>query len=106
MVVLVEVLGSSKTLLNIHVLMFAYLLPCKIGTNVCAEILGNKKLLALMECPKFSFLENQQLYRHEVFIEASLQILQLVISSEMVCLNIFDERVFKYVCLVSPTHGS
>jgi hypothetical protein len=24
----------------------------------------------------------------------------------MVDLNIFDEGVFKYVCLVSPTHGS
>jgi hypothetical protein len=47
---LAKVLGSLKTLPSIHVLMFAYLFPCKIGTNVCPEILGNKKLPTLVEC--------------------------------------------------------
>jgi hypothetical protein len=56
---LVEVPGSSTTLLSVPMLMFVYLFPCKIGTNVCAKILGNNKLLALMECLKFSFLEDQ-----------------------------------------------
>jgi hypothetical protein len=42
-----KVLGSSTTLLNVHVFMFTYLFPCKIGTNVCTEILGNKKLSAI-----------------------------------------------------------
>jgi hypothetical protein len=45
-----KVLGFSMTLLSILVLMFAYLFPCKFVTNVCAEILGNKKLLTLVEC--------------------------------------------------------
>ncbi len=102
----VEVLGSLMTILSVPMLMFAYFFPCKIGTNVCAEILGNKKLLALVECPNFSSSENQQLYRQEVSIEVSFQILQLVISSEMVCLNIFGGGILTYVCLVSPTHGS
>jgi hypothetical protein len=57
-----KVPGSSTTLMSVHVFMFAYLFPCKIGTNVCVEILGNKKLPALVECPSFYFLENQQLY--------------------------------------------
>jgi hypothetical protein len=52
---LVEVLGSLTTLLNILVLMFVYLFPCKTGTNVCVEILGNKKLSTLMECLDFFF---------------------------------------------------
>jgi hypothetical protein len=47
---LAKVLGSLMTLSNILVLMFAYLFPCKIGKNVCAKILGNKKMLALVEC--------------------------------------------------------
>jgi hypothetical protein len=51
----IEVLGSLMTLLNIHVLIFAYLFPCKIGTNLCAKILGNKKLRTLVEMPKFFF---------------------------------------------------
>jgi hypothetical protein len=71
----VEVLGLSMTLLNVLVLMFAYLFPCKIGTNVCVEILGNKKLLALVKCPNSSFPEDRQLYRHEVSPKAILQIL-------------------------------
>jgi hypothetical protein len=52
-----EVLGSSTTLLNVHVFMFAYLFLCKIGTNVCVEIWGNKKLSALVKCLDYFFLE-------------------------------------------------
>jgi hypothetical protein len=54
-----EVPGLSTTLLNIIVLIFSYLFPYKMGTNVCVKIWGNKKLLALMECPNSSFLEDQ-----------------------------------------------
>jgi hypothetical protein len=54
----VEVLGSLTTLLNIHVLMFAFLFLCKIGTNVCLKILGNKKLSTLVECLDSSFPED------------------------------------------------
>jgi hypothetical protein len=59
---LAKVLGSLMTLPNIPMFMFAYLFPCKIGTNVCAKILGNKKMLALVECLDSSLLEDQQLY--------------------------------------------
>jgi hypothetical protein len=54
-----KLIGSSTTLLSIYVLMCIYLFPCKIGTNVFAKTLGNKKLSALMECPKISFLKDQ-----------------------------------------------
>ncbi len=55
---LIEVPSSSMTLLSVPILMFAYLFPCKIGTNVCVEILGNKKLLVLVECLDSSFQED------------------------------------------------
>jgi hypothetical protein len=42
---LIEVLGSPTTLQSVPMLMFAYLFPCKIGTNVCVKILGNKIFL-------------------------------------------------------------
>jgi hypothetical protein len=47
------------TLLSVPMLMFAYLFLCKIATNVCAKILGNKKLLTLVEYPDSSFLEDR-----------------------------------------------
>jgi hypothetical protein len=59
MVRLTKVLGSLTTLLSVHVLMFIYLFPCKIRTNVCAKILGNKKLSTFMECLVFFFFEDQ-----------------------------------------------
>jgi hypothetical protein len=40
-----KVPGSLMMLLNIPMLMFVNLLSCKIGTNVCVEILWKKKLL-------------------------------------------------------------
>ncbi len=52
---LTNVPSSSTILLSVLVLMFAYLFPCKIGTNVCAKILGNKKLSTLLECPNSFF---------------------------------------------------
>jgi hypothetical protein len=55
---LAKVLDSLTTLLNVPMLMFVYLFPYKIGTNVCAKILGNKKLLALVEWPNSSFPED------------------------------------------------
>jgi hypothetical protein len=38
-------------------------------------------------------------------METILQILMLIISSEMVYLCIFGARVVKYVCLINPTCG-
>jgi len=94
------------TLLSIPMLMSVYLFPCKIGTNLCVKILGNKKLPTLVDSPHSSFPKDWQLYQQEIFPEIILQILQLVILSEMVCLSIFNGRVVTYVCLTNPTHGS
>jgi hypothetical protein len=63
------------TLLSVLVLMFAYLFLCKIGTNVCVKILGNKILLVLMECLDLFFSEDQQLYQYVVSPKVVLQIL-------------------------------
>jgi hypothetical protein len=49
----------STTLLNNHVLMYAYLFLCKIGTNVGIDILTSKKLPALIDCLVCVFLEYQ-----------------------------------------------
>jgi hypothetical protein len=101
-----KVLDSSMTLLNILVLMVAYLFPCKIGTNVCVKILGNKKLSTLVECPNYFFPRDQHLYRREVSLEVVFQILQSITLNGMICLSIFDRGVPTYVCLVNATHGS
>jgi hypothetical protein len=61
-----EVPFQLTTLLNNHVLMYTYLFPCKIGTNVGVDILTSKKLLALIESLVFVFPKDRQLYKHEV----------------------------------------
>jgi hypothetical protein len=38
---------QSTTLLNNHVLMYAYLFFCKIGTNVGIDILTNKEIASI-----------------------------------------------------------
>jgi hypothetical protein len=53
-----NVSSSLTTLLDILVLMFAYLFPCKIKTNVCVKILGNKKLPTIVECLDSFFSED------------------------------------------------
>jgi hypothetical protein len=47
----VKVPSSSMALMNVLVFMFVFFFPHKIGTNLCVEILGNKKLLTLIKCP-------------------------------------------------------
>jgi hypothetical protein len=59
-----EVPFQLMILLNNHVLMYAYLFLCKIGTNVGVDILISKKVLALIECPNSVFPKDQQLYKH------------------------------------------
>jgi hypothetical protein len=73
---------------------------------VCQNF-GKQEIVDTIGMPKFFFfLKDRQLYRQEISLKVVFQILQLVISSEMVCLNILEGGVFMYVCLVSPTHGS
>jgi len=97
---------SLTTISNIPMLMFAYLFPCKIGTNVCPKILGNNKLVTFVECWDFSFPKDWQLYQQKVSLEVVFQIFQVVILSGMVCLSVFGRGVLMYVCLISQTHGS
>jgi hypothetical protein len=42
---------------------------------------------------------------HEVSSKVVLQVLKLIILSDMVCLNIFGGGVMTYVCLVNPIHA-
>jgi hypothetical protein len=93
------------TLLNNLVLMYVYLFSCKIGTNVGIDILTSKKLPTLIECLVFVFIENRQLYKHEVSLETILQVLKPIILSDMVYFNIFSGGVVTHVCLVNPIHG-
>ncbi len=51
---LAKVLGSSTTLLNVLMLLFDYLLPCKIGTNVCQNF-GKQKIVSTSGIPRFFF---------------------------------------------------
>ncbi len=51
------------------------------------------------------FLEDRQLYKHEVSSEAILQVLKLIILNNMVCLSISNGGVVTYVYLVNAIHG-
>jgi len=63
------------------------------------------KLPTLIECLVFVFIENRQLYKHEVSLETILQVLKPIILSDMVYFNIFSGGVVTHVCLVNPIHG-
>jgi hypothetical protein len=83
--------------------MYAYLFPCKIGTNVGVDILVSKKLSILIESLISMFPKDQQLYKHEVSPEAILQVLKLIILSGMVCLSIFGGGVV--TCLLGESNS-
>jgi hypothetical protein len=60
-----EVPSLSTNLMSTIVFLYASLFACKIGANVGVNIIRNKELLALIENPIFSFLENQKFYENE-----------------------------------------
>jgi hypothetical protein len=95
-----EVPSLSTNLMNI-VFFYTYLFPCKIGENVGVNILGNNKLLALVENPISSFLEDEKLYENEVCSEATFEIIKLVLVDGIVYLNIFNGKIFTPSYLVS-----
>ncbi len=96
-----EVLSLSTNLMNIVVFFYTYLFPCKIGTNVGVNILGNKKLLAFIENPISSFLEDEKLYENEVCLEATFEIIKLVFVDGIVYFNIFNRKNFTPTYLIS-----
>jgi hypothetical protein len=53
--------------------------------------LGSKKLPLLIENIVSTFVENQWLYRNEIYSEALVKILEPILCNGMVCLNIFGE---------------
>ncbi len=65
------------------------------------NILGNNKLMALIENPIFSFLEDQKLYENEFCLKATFQIIKLILVDVIVYFNIFGKRFFTPTCLVS-----
>jgi hypothetical protein len=53
-----KVLGLSKSLMKDLGLLYAYLFPCHIGTNIREDVLGNNKLPSIVEHNTSSFLED------------------------------------------------
>jgi hypothetical protein len=96
-----EVSSLSTNLMSIIGFFYAYLFPCKIGTNVGVDIIRNKELLALVENPISLFLENQKFYENEVCPKATFQIIKLILVDVIVYFNIFGKKIFTPTCLVS-----
>jgi len=65
------------------------------------DILGKKKLLALIENQISSFLEDEKLYENEVCPEVTFQIIKLIFVNGIIHLNIFGGKFFTLACLVS-----
>jgi hypothetical protein len=59
-----------------------------------------KKLLALIP-HLISSIEDLQLYKYKIILEALLKIMLLILHNDLVCLNIFGRGVVTYVCLVN-----
>jgi hypothetical protein len=68
---------------------------------VGVNIFGNNKLMALIENPIFSFLEDQKLYENEFCLKVTFQIIKLILVDGIVYFNIFGKRFFTPTCLVS-----
>ncbi len=79
-----EVLNLSTNLMSVVVFFYAYLFPCKIGAHVGIDIFGNKKLLALVENPISSFLENEKFYENEVCLKVTFEIIKLILVDGIV----------------------
>lgn len=83
------------------ILLYAYLFPCKIETNINEDVFNNKDLPLLVEHKTSSFPEDRRLYKNKIYPETLAKIVKLIIFYEMVCVSVFDERVLMYVYLVS-----
>jgi hypothetical protein len=92
---------STNLMSNVFFFSYVYLFPCKIGANVGINILGNKKLMALIRNLIFLFLKDEKFYENEVCLEVTFQIIKLILVDMIVYLNIFGGRIFTPTCLVS-----
>jgi hypothetical protein len=65
-----------------------------------ADIIGSKKLLSIIENIVSTFARDQRLYKNEIYSKALVKILEPIICSGMVCVNIFRRDIMTYVCLI------
>jgi hypothetical protein len=79
------------------VLYYVYLFIGRVKKSMQANILGNKKLSSFIENIVLTF---HWLYRTEIYPKILSKILEPILSSDMVCLNIFEGGIVTYVCLV------
>jgi hypothetical protein len=82
------------------VFFYAYLFPCKIKTDI-QDILGARKLPALILHLISSFPKDLCLYKYEIFSEVLLKIMLPIFHGNLISLSIFGGGVVTYVCLVS-----
>jgi len=95
-----KVPSLSKSLMK-DLVLYAYLFPCKIKTNIRENVLGNNKLPSIIKHNTSSFPEGRHLYKNEINLEAQAEILKLISYDGMVCLNVFNRGVLTHVYLVS-----
>lgn len=100
MVKATKVTCSSKGPMEELVIFYAYLFPCKIGTNI-QEILGKRKLPTLIPHLISSFLEDMHLYKYEILLKVLSKFILLILHGDPICLRIFYKGVVTYVCQVS-----
>ncbi len=92
--------SSLKGPMEELVLFYAYLFPCKIGIYI-QDILGMRKLPALILHLTSSFPKDLCLYKYEILPEVLLKIMLPILHGNLICLSIFGSGVVTYVCMVS-----
>lgn len=95
-----KVLISFLSLMREPMLYYVYLFFKKVGKFMQVDIMGSKKFPLHIENVLSTFVEDGQLYRHEICSETFAKFLEPILCSDMVCLNIFGGSLVTYVCLV------
>jgi hypothetical protein len=62
--------------------------------------MGSKKFSSLIENVMSTFVEDRQLYKNEICLKTLAKLLEPILCSGMVCINIFEGSIETYVCLV------
>jgi len=87
-----EALVSLPSLMRELVFYYVYPFFKRVGKSIQVDILGSKKLLLLIENIVSTFVEDQWLYRNEIYSKALAKKLEPILCSSMVYLNIFRGR--------------
>jgi hypothetical protein len=99
----VESLGSNASVMKEPTFFYVYLFMGRIGKSTQPNSLGNKKLPSFIENIISSCFDNCHLYQNEIYSKVLLKIMEPILNSDMVCLNILGKGVVTYISLVSPT---